>query len=265
MGPKPVNVLEFSTMLLPAAVGANLWLVAVLLPVLPQRGMTALATRGIFGWLLLALAGPAALVLGVRSRSLLVLFVGFPFLCLLPELLYAARPDGSIGAPPLPLVGVLLVAYLFAAAHALTRADVASDPSPLANQPLPSGPTPPRWLRRMRMYRALVAAAAIFPSVLLFFTLSWPATRDAFEAGFGAHTDDALAAATAGVGLLWIGLYRAYFLAPLDGHLHHDREVRLAVETARRQARRGRPRPTFYVAVVCALAAMAAVLWQRAQ
>jgi hypothetical protein len=265
MGPKPVNVLEFSVMFLPAAVGANLWLVSVLLPVLPQRGWMALAGRGIFGWLFLALLGPAALVLGVRRRSLLALFVGFPFLCLLPELIFASTPDGNIGAPPLPLVAVLLVAYLFAAAHALSRAEIALDPQPLTNQPLPTGPTPPRWLRRMRLYRVMVVAAAIFPAALLFWALGWPATRDSFEASFGAHTDEALAAVTAGIGLLWIGLCRAYFLGPLDGHLHHDREVRLALESARRQAKRGRPRPAFYIAVVCALAAMAAVLWQRAQ
>jgi hypothetical protein len=264
MGPKPVNVLEFSVMFLPAAVGANLWLVSVLLPLFPQRARLAVVgSPGFVGWLFLALAGPAALFFGGRRRSLLLLFVAFPFLCLLPELMLSRWPE--IGAPPLPLSATLLVAYLFASAHALARGELALDPQPLGNQPLPSGPTPPRWLRRMRLYRSMVAVAAIFPAALLFWALGWPATRDAFESSFGAHTDDALAAVAAGVGLLWIGLYRAYFLGPLDGHLHHDREVRLSLESARRQARRGRPRPAFYIAVVCALAAMAAVLWQRAQ
>ncbi len=37
------------------------------------------------------------------------------------------------------------------------------------------------------------------------------------------------------------------------------------LELARRQAKRGRPRPAFYFAVACALLGMAAVLWQRAR
>ena len=110
---------------------------------------------------------------------------------------------------------------------------------------------------------ARVVLAAIFPSALLFWALAWPATRDAFELSFGARSDDALALAAAGIGLLWVGLYRGYFLQPLEGHLHHDREVRIQLEMRRRQARRRRPRPAFYIAVLCALVAMAAVLWQR--
>ena len=170
-----------------------------------------------------------------------------------------------MGPPPLVLVAALLVAYLVAVAFGLARADAAGDPAPQSSAALTAAVTPVRWRRRIRVYRASVVLAALIPSALLFWTLGWPATRESFEASFGARFDEALAATAAGVGLLWIALFRLYFLGPLEGHLHHDRELRVQLEIARRQAKRGRPRPAFYFAVVAALVAMGAVLWQRSQ
>jgi hypothetical protein len=252
-------------MLLPAAVGANLWLVAVLLPLVLERSWVMMPGRGLAALFAMALLPIGALYLGIRRRSVMALFVAFPFACALPELLLGSRAArvGIVGTAPLPLTAAVLVAFLLAAAHGLGRAEAPADPA--GSQALTTGPTPERWIRRLRIYRTQVALSALFPVALLFWLVGWPATRDAFELSFAANSDDALAASAAGIGLLWMGLYRFYFLAPLEGHLHHDREVRIQLEIARRQARRGRPRPAFYVAVVCALVAMAAVLWQRAQ
>ena len=77
MGPKPVNVLEFSVMFLPAAVGANLWLVSVLLPVLnwpaapgmPQRGLLALAGRGTGGSLARGLRATSGVAIESQSTT----------------------------------------------------------------------------------------------------------------------------------------------------------------------------------------------------
>jgi hypothetical protein len=236
-------MVELRTMLLPAAVGANLWLVAVLLPLVLERSWVVMPGRGLAALFAMALLPPAALYLGIRRRSLMALFVAFPFTCALPELLLGGRAArvGIVGSAPLPLTAAVLVAYLLAAAHALGRTE--APPDAAQSQPLTTSPTPRRWTRRLRLYRTQVALSALFPVALLFWLLGWPGTRDAFEGSFAAHTDDALAASAAGVGLLWIALYRFYFLGPLEGHLHHDREVRIQLEIARRQARRGRPRP----------------------
>ncbi|MCA1662819.1 MAG: hypothetical protein LC659_00830, partial [Myxococcales bacterium] len=84
-------------------------------------------------------------------------------------------------------------------------------------------------------------------------------------ASFGANAARAQALATVAVGLLWIILLRAYVLAPLHGHLQHDRDLLRTMELDRRHARRGRPRAGFYFAVAVALVAMVAVVWQRAR
>jgi hypothetical protein len=248
-------------MVLPAAVGANLWLVTVLLPLVLERSWVLMPGAGLAALFLMVLLPPAALAIGLRRRSRTALLVAFPFLCMLPELLLTGRAEKTAptGPAPLVLVAAVLLGYLFACAHALSRGPAAE----AVSQPLPSTMMPPRWRRRLRMYRTMVIAAALFPAALLFWLLGWPATRDAFDASFASASGEALTAATAGVGLAWLGLYRAYFVAPLDGHLHHDREMRVQIEVARRHARRGRPRPLFYLAVVAALAAMGAVLWSR--
>jgi hypothetical protein len=254
-------------MALPAAVGANLWLVTVLLPMLLERSWVMLPGRVLAGVFAMAFLPSVALAGGLRRRSQTALFVAFPLACMLPELLLAGRADRKalLGSAPLPLTAAVLVAYLVAVAHWLAREEAALDPAPTSAQALPAAPVPARWQRRLRVYRGGVALAALFPSALLFWALGWPSTRDAFELSFGARSDEALALTTAAIGLLWVGLYRGYFLSPLEGHLHHDREVRIQLEMRRRQARRRRPRPAFYVAVICALVAMAAVLWQRTQ
>src|SRR5678815_803686 len=79
--PPGVNVLASKPMALPAAVGANLWLVAVLLPLVLSRGWVTLPGSALLAVLVMALLPVAALVVGARRRSLWLLFVGFPFLC----------------------------------------------------------------------------------------------------------------------------------------------------------------------------------------
>ena len=79
------HVLSFAVMALPAAVGANLWLVAVVLPLLLERGWVVMPGRALLGLLLMALLPAGLLFFGLRHRSTMVLFVGFPFACALPD------------------------------------------------------------------------------------------------------------------------------------------------------------------------------------
>jgi hypothetical protein len=251
-------------MALPAALGANLWIVAVVLPiVLAQAWRELVPGRGPAMLVALILVSPTVLALGLVRRSAIALLMVFPASAALPSLLFADRPTASAASPPFVVSALSLVAYLFAVAHALARAGSVGDPQPLAAQRLPEVTMPARWRRRMRVYRAINLLSVLFPAVLIAYADLYPPTAAAIAKSFGARAASAQALITVGIGLLWIGVYRAYLLGPLDGHLHHDRAVRQSVEAARRQARRGRPRPSFYLAVLLALAMMAAVLWQR--
>ena len=250
------------------ALGVNLWVVAVALPL----GL-AMFGEGIGGVspLFVVLGAPlplALLWLGVRQRSTAALFIAFPLLVALPEAIASAELSARVlPAAATFLTALSLVGYLVAVAQGLDRA--------AQNTPLPSvtttttrrltqDPTPSRWRRRLRVYRGFVAISIILPTALLAMVDLWPSFTSSLAASFGTHAARAQAFCTVGVGLLWIGLLRAYVLGPLQLHLQHDRDLLAMVEADRRYAHRGRPRASFYFSVALALLAMTAVVWQRA-
>jgi hypothetical protein len=152
--------------------------------------------------------------------------------------------------------------------RAQARAERAPEPggAPFAvARRLHQDPVPSRWRRRIRVYRGFTVVAVAFPLLLVGAVDLSPSFRASVAASFGAHAAHAQALATVGVGLLWIVLLRAYVLAPLHGHLQHDRDLLALMELDRRHARRGRPRAGFYFAVAVALLAMIAVVWQRSR
>jgi hypothetical protein len=105
----------------------------------------------------------------------------------------------------------------------------------------------------------------VIPLVLLYSVASSRSFVGALEASFGGDAARAQTFAVVGAGLLSVVLWRAYLLAPLVGHLQHDRDLYTVIELDRRRARGGRPRAGFYFAVLIALIAMAGVIWQRAK
>ncbi len=238
------------------ALGLNLWIVAAALPL--ALGLHSDATMGV-GLLLLSLLAPTALLLGLWQRSPVALFAAVPLFVALPLCLQGADTSARV-LPPLAFVpqALSLAAYLVAVARALSGPRPSPSPS---SRGLTKDALPARWRRRLRVYRGMVATAIVFPSVLLAAIDLSPSLPQEL----GPHAPRIQALTTVAGGLLWIGILRAYLLGPLYAHLQHDRDLLGAMELDRRHARRGRPRPAFYLAVVVALAAMIAVVWQRAR
>ncbi|MGZ3438389.1 MAG: hypothetical protein ACXVDD_02690 [Polyangia bacterium] len=258
-------------MTLPVALGVNLWVVAVALPLLLAAHARALAGVSIPGVAVFALAPLVALGVGAwleRAQSQAwALLVAFPVLVVVPQALAAADVTARVlPAAASILAAASLVAYLGSVVRAQARAERAADgeTAPVVRR-LNQDPVPSRWRRRLRVYRGLVAVAVVFPLVLVAAVDLSPSFTASLEASFGANAARTQALATVGAGLLWVVLWRAYVLAPLHGHLQHDRDLLRAMEHDRRHARRGRPRAAFYTAVVVALAAMIAVVWQRSR
>jgi len=258
-------------MALPLALGINLWIVAVALPL----GLAAHA-RALGGvhpvsvvvvslLPLVALAAGAWLARGASQAW--ALLVAFPVLVAVPQALAAAEVTAHVvpGVAWL-LAAVSLLAFLGSVVRAQARAEHDGDRAPATTtRRLHQDPVPSRWRRRLRVYRGLAILAFVFPVVLVGGVGLSPSFAASLEASFGANAARAQSLGVVGVGLLWIVLLRAYFLAPLHGHLQHDRDLLRAMERDRRHARRGRPRPAFYFAVAVALVTMIAVVWQRAR
>lgn len=248
-----------------AALGANLWILVVAVPlVLGHAGGHLSFPGGLLAVTALVVAAPALLVYGLARRSGAALLGAFPVAAVLPQAVLSTPEAGRL-LPPVPfaIAALSLVGYLLAASRWLSLP--VADSAPAANRrTLAQPPTPSRWRRRLRMYRALAACAVIIPAVLIGWADLTPSTGARLAESFAGRVESAQALITVGIGLLSMILYRAYLLAPLRAHLQHDRDLVAHVEAARRQARKGRPRPAFYFAVALALVAMAFVVLQRA-
>ncbi len=254
-------------MTLPVALGVNLWVVAVALPILLAAHARALGGVSTAGLVAVSLLPLVALGVGAWlervERQAWALLVAFPVLVVAPQALAAADVTARVvPAAASVLAAASLVAYLVSVVRAQARAERGVEAAATTRR-LHQDPVPSRWRRRLRVYRGLTAIAVVFPLVLVGAVGLSPSFAASLEAGFGAQAPRAQALATVAVGLLWVFLLRTYVLAPLHGHLQHDRDLLRTMELDRRHARRGRPRPTFYVAVVVALVGMLAIVWQR--
>jgi hypothetical protein len=70
-------------------------------------------------------------------------------------------------------------------------------------------------------------------------------------------------ALTAGAIVLWLGIFQFAFLGVLRPHRTGDRDLVTRLAQARADAKSGKPRGRFYVAVAVALAAMAFLILTR--
>jgi hypothetical protein len=255
-------------MLLGAVLGANLWIVTVALPVaIGLLSAGALPGRGAVALVAVSALGPLVLGWGILRRGTTELLVAFPAVLMLPQVLTAVGEATARRVPPAPLVvtAISLCGYLFAVARGLERTR-STGPQPLkrTSQPLGREEMAPRWQRRLRVYGAFTVVAVLFPVALVGYIGVWPGAA-AFEESFVGRVEAAQTMLVAGAALLWMLVFRGDLIQPLYGHLQHDREVLAIVEVAKRQARRKRPRPTFYFFTAVLLAMAAALLWLRSK
>lgn len=257
----------------PAALGINLWLITLVVPLFISRTPPAP---------LLAAAlplCPLALALGLRwsrrrsplAHPVLVLLV--PLLAFLPMTEAPTIAPGAhsvIGQalfprPMLVVLAAVLLAYLVSACRhlALCAAPAEADPEKeKAPTPLPSQPVPPHWRRRLALYRFLLGLSVAVPALFLYAIHLHPPTLRALHLSFGPRAPGVQAATTAATALLWVFCFYTCFFLPMRSHLDHDREALAEVAALRRLARRGRPRIHFYVAMVLALGSMILLIWR---
>src|SRR5437868_2963208 len=94
-------------MTLSAVLGANLWMVAVVVPLLVGGTLATVPAGGVVSLCLVVLACPALLIWGVWRRAPALLFVGFPFLAVLP-LLIKESTELTLPTPPFVLLAASL-------------------------------------------------------------------------------------------------------------------------------------------------------------
>jgi hypothetical protein len=244
--------------LLVAALGINLWLTMLVVPVL-YLGAAAASTGVLVALCALALA---LLVAGILRRSLLLLVLLFPTSLALGPLLEAALAGPSVYTPAtlLPCAAALLLHL----GGALWLSSTVGAPAAPARAKVVATPLQaPVSARRFRLYRVFAILAACFPAALLGAVHYRPSAAADLERAFGSSASVAAAIITLLALALWVGLFFVYFVHPLAIHLDGDRVTLAENIEVRRRLVAWRPRLPLYLTMLVALVLMAALFALR--
>lgn len=239
------------------ALGVNVWLSLVFIP-----GMQIHALDG-GRMLALALAPLLVLAVGVVVRSELVLLGGFPTTVLLPITVEPGIAAPHLFGPVRFLVVALgVIAYLLAGSYFMSFHEPAT---PRSRRPLASasGGTPARWRRRERIYWELTALSVVCPMLGLYWVNYDPAINGFLGQMYAGRVAAMSTLLNVAVLTLWLLLYLSVFLGVLKPHRTGDRDLVTDLAVTRNQARSGRPRLRFHLAVGAALMLMGTLLYLR--
>jgi len=205
----------------------------------------------------------AVLLYGLARRSEIVLLGLFPAAVLVPVAFNAQMASSYVYGPiRFSLVAVGVVAYLFGVSFFTTFHE---PPAPRSVRGLSSAQAGPaeRWRRRERVYTMLVAMSVIIPAVLI----GWVNFDSSIEDFLGEMYPGRVAlmttALTVGAIVLWLAIFHYAFLGVLRPHRTGDRDLVGTLAKARTDAKVGKPRPRFYLAVALALCAMGTLIVVR--
>ena len=232
------------------ALGINVWISIVVLP-----GFFVGSMRDT-GDVLVASLPLAALGVGLWRRSETGLLLVFPSALMIPVALAPQIVSSHVYGPiRFTIVAIGLIAYLFGVSF---FSSFYEPPPPEKIRPLASSrhPTPPRWQRRFRMYRFLTIASVIFPALLLYTVNFDPASEAFVRQMFPGRFAGMTTVLNLGVVVAWVAIFNYFILGILKHHRTGDRTLIAELNGIRAQARRGRPRPVFFVGVACALGFM---------
>lgn len=238
------------------ALGINVWLTVA---VVPGVFLGALDSVGASG----AALALAVLLIGLSRKSDALLLFAYPAAVLIPVVAAPAIARNEVyGAVRLALVAAGLCAYLFGASFLTSFRE---PPPPDKKRLLSSAArgVPPRWRRRLRLYRALAAMSVVYPLILLWFVNFDEANQAFLRQMYPGKSELMTALLSVAVTCGWIALYARYFLGALKPHRSGDRQLAAKLKRLRKDAQDGRLRLSFYFGTAAALALMTAVLLSR--
>ena len=239
------------------ALGTNVWISIVILPAI---FVSALRTTPQIAAAVLPFA---VLLFGLARRSEGILLGLFPAAILVPVALNSQIASSYVYGPiRFSLVALGVIAYLFGVSFFTTFHE---PPAPRSVRGLSSAASGPaeRWRRRERVYWMLTGMSLVIPTVLI----AWVNFDSSIEEFLGEMYPGRVAlmttALTVGAIVLWLGIFHYAFLGVLRPHRTGDRDLVAKLGQARTDAKAGKPRPRFYIAVALALGAMGTLIVLR--
>jgi hypothetical protein len=240
-----------------AALGLNVWVTLVLVPALFVGAFRTPAES------LLAALPLLPLGVGLARRSPVWQLLVYPAALLLPIAWAPRIVTGNVhGRWSFLVVSASLVGYLFSVSFFSSFHDP-TPPSRTRSLSSAAKPVAPRWRRRFRLYYILAALSALLPAAMLyavnFSTPNLSSLRDRYTGRVGSMA----ALLNLGVLGLWMLLFSWAFVGVLKRHRTGDPELAAELSALRKSARRGTPRPVFYLWVTLALGLMGALVFLR--
>ena len=237
--------------------GTNVWISIVILPAV---FVGALHGKGHVAAALLPFV---VLLLGLQRRSEGILLGLFPAAVLVPVGIQPQLASSHVYGPiRFTLVAIGVVAYLFGVSFFTTFHE---PPAPRSVRGLSSAQQGPaaRWQRRERVYWMLTAMSLVIPTALIAWVNYDGAIADYLGQMYPGRVALMTTALTVGAIVLWLAIYHYAFLGVLRPHRTGDRDLQTALAQARADAKAGKPRGRFYLAVALALGAMSTLILLR--
>jgi hypothetical protein len=239
------------------ALGTNVWISIVILPAIFVGALHGA------GHIAAALLPFAVLMLGLARRSEGILLGLFPAAVLVPVGLQPQLASQHVYGPVrFVLCALGIIAYLFGVAFFTTFHEPPAPRSVRGLSSAQAGP-PERWLRRERVYWMLTAMSLVIPAVLIAWVNFDESIADFLGEMYPGRVALMTTALTVGAIVLWLGIFHYAFLGALRPHRTGDRDLVGALAQARADAKAGKPRGRFYLAVAFALGAMVLLILLR--
>jgi hypothetical protein len=239
------------------ALGTNVWISIVILPAI------FVGALGKSSQIAAAALPFVTLLFGLARRSEAVLLGLFPAAILVPVAINPTMASSHVYGPiRFSLVALGIVAYLFGVSFFTTFHE---PPAPRSVRGLSSAQAGPaeRWQRRERVYWMLVGMSIVIPTVLIAWVNFDRSIADFLGEMYPGRVALMTTALTVGGIVLWLGIFHYAFLGVLRPHRTGDRDLVGKLTQARADAKTGRPRMRFYLAVGLALAAMTLLIALR--
>jgi hypothetical protein len=240
-----------------AALGLNVWISLILVPALYVGAFRSPAEA------VLAALPLIPLGVGLIRRSPAWQLLLFPGALLVPIAWAPRLVAGNVhGKWSFLIVCTSLIGYLFSVSFFSSF----HDPTPAAHvRQLSSatGSVPSRWKRRFRMYAAFTGFAALFPAALVY-AVNFDAGHLAdLRERYPGRAASFTALLNLGVLGVWMLVFSWAFVGVLKRHRTGDPELASQLAGLRASARRGMPRPLFYLWVTMALGLMGLLVFLR--
>jgi hypothetical protein len=240
-----------------AALGLNVWVTLVLVPSLFVGAFRSPAES------LLAALPLVPLGVGLARRSPLWQLLLYPAGLLVPIAWAPRVVTGNVhGRWSFLVVSASLVGYLFSVSFFSSFHDP-TPPTRTRSLSSAQKPIAPRWQRRFRLYYLLAILSALLPGAMLYAINFSDANLAALRDRYTGRVGSMAALCNLGVLGLWMLLFSWAFVGVLKRHRTGDPELMTELSALRKGARRGTPRPIFYLWVTLALGLMGALVFLR--